>query len=139
MSEQRDRARRQATKAASRAIRDANLNYKAVGEILSLSRENVCRRFGGQQFPDRSSTYGLAYTDLWMLSANPETAELTRLLLAPLLEQVERHSLRIADLDRLAANPNTTETARIALAPTAAMLWPDKFADTANPASSTEE
>lgn len=139
MSEERERARGAAKTVAARAVKQSNLTYKEIGAVLAVSYENTFRRFEGhQQHGGGNTTYGVTYTDLWMLSLKPETAELVRLLLAPLLERVERHSLRIADLDRLASNSHTTEVARIALKPTAALLWPEKFADT-RPVSSTEK
>lgn len=131
MSEERERVRRLAKQAAARAVSTSEVSYKTIGSILSLSRENAHRRFESLS-TQGGRTYVLTYTDLWMLASNNETAELARLLLAPLFEQVDRHNLRIADIERLAANVNTTETARIALKPTARMLWPDQFKDTAD-------
>jgi hypothetical protein len=67
--------------------------------------------------------YGqLSYADLVLLARAPETSGLCRELLAPLLEMVDRRSLRLADLEGMASTSTTAQTALEILRPTVERL-----------------
>lgn len=126
---EREAARQKARSHAATALTRSNVTLKRVAEILFINaRADVYHRFNDE----RHESGALSYADMLMLASAPDTAELVRLLLAPLLELVDPQSLRLRDLDAMSRNAEAATLTRIVLRDVVRRLGPETFADTAS-------
>lgn len=82
------------------------VKFEAVASVLLLELAQTKRLF----YDD--NPYQFSYGDLFLLARAPETAAMVREMLTPLLEIVDRQSLRLSDLEGLA---NTSTGRHVAL------------------------
>jgi hypothetical protein len=108
-----DECKRYALAARSRC----NVKYEAVACALHVHVSQAEKMFGHS-----GVYYSLSYADLFLLARAPETASMVREMLAPLLEIVDRQSLRLSDLDGMASTSTTAQTALEILRPTVERL-----------------
>lgn len=102
------------------------VKFDAIADVLCVSPSYVDHQF------DYDTGTQLGYADLFLLARAPETADLCRELLAPLLEIVDRQSLRLRDLEGLAATSTGREAALAILKSTAERIAPvENRSDTA--------
>lgn len=101
------------------ALHKSNVSAKDIASVFGTAKSNV-----ETMLSTSDGTRHLMYADLMCLAGDPQTRELVRLLVAPLLKAVDAQQLRVVDLQGMANDTMTADLVRIILRPTVDKLWP---------------
>ena len=96
-----------------------NVKFEAIASALHLELAAAKRKFY-----NAADSGQLTYGDLFMLARDPDTREIVRLLVAPLLEIIDPQSLRLVDLENLMRSATGASTVLTFLRPTIERLQP---------------